>query len=101
MTDPPDGSASAANSLGAELELLTASRAASASGRPSLALARAEAHARRFPSGVLAQERDSLRISALCELGREDEARQLADALRRRLAASETVRPVTAPCDSG
>jgi hypothetical protein len=45
---------------------------------PALALALAREHARRFPDGALAQERDAVAISALWETGRHDEARELA-----------------------
>jgi len=45
---------------------------------PALALALAREHGRRFPDGVLAQERDAVTISALWETGRHDEARDRA-----------------------
>jgi hypothetical protein len=41
-----------------------------------------ETHARRFPSGVLAEERDALRIEALAAAGRSDEARVRGSAFR-------------------
>jgi hypothetical protein len=42
---------------------------------PALALALAREHARRFPGGELAQERDAIAISALWETGQRDAAR--------------------------
>jgi hypothetical protein len=45
---------------------------------PALALALAREHARRFPDGALAQERDAVTVSALWETGRHDEARDRA-----------------------
>jgi hypothetical protein len=45
---------------------------------PALALALAREHARRFPDGVLAQERDAVAISALWETGRHEEAQERA-----------------------
>ncbi len=42
---------------------------------PSEALSLAQQHARRFPAGVLAQEASSLRVQALCGLGRAEDAR--------------------------
>lgn len=58
--------------LEAELALMREARTAAAAD----ALLALEAHAREFPRGTLARERDGLRIVALCELGR------LADAQR-------------------
>jgi hypothetical protein len=45
---------------------------------PAQALALAREHARRFPDGALAQERDAVAVSALWETGRRDEARERA-----------------------
>jgi hypothetical protein len=45
---------------------------------PAEALAAAEEHRRRFPSGGLAQEREVIVVSALAALGRRDEARSRA-----------------------
>lgn len=98
-SSPTEAPAPAAESLTAELELLAASRRALAEGRPARALARADDHARRFPSGALAHERDGLRIAALCELGRDAEATRRAADLRRQLGDPEAVRRFTTACD--
>ena len=45
------------------------------SGRPAAALAALADHQKRFPSGVLAEERTGARIQALCALGRTTEAK--------------------------
>ncbi len=45
-------------------------------GRPSEALRMAEQHETKFPDGMLSEERDFLRVSALGDLGRVDEARE-------------------------
>jgi hypothetical protein len=45
---------------------------------PALALALAREHARRFPDGVLAQEREAVTISALWETGHHDDAQERA-----------------------
>ncbi|HTU61477.1 MAG TPA: hypothetical protein VMF89_23640, partial [Polyangiales bacterium] len=53
---------------------------------PARALVEADTHARRFPQGTLGPERELLRVDALLRLGRNAEARKLAD---RMLAAPE------------
>jgi hypothetical protein len=57
-----------------ELRLVGAAQRA-LPGDPALALALIREHARRFPNGDLAQERDAVYVSALWETGRRDEAR--------------------------
>jgi outer membrane protein assembly factor BamD (BamD/ComL family) len=67
------------SSLAEELKLVTAAQAALDSGRHDDALALLQQHARRFPHGALAEEREAARVEALCGLGREHEAIRLAD----------------------
>jgi hypothetical protein len=62
------------SSLGDEMELVDAARAELRKGDVSSALSRLEVHASRFPSGILAVERDALRIEALAARGAEAEA---------------------------
>ncbi len=81
-----------------ELDLLSESREALAQGNPAWALAKARAHGRRFPDGVLTNERDSLRVIALCQLGQLDEGRRLADELAGKLREPEIIRQFTAAC---
>jgi len=50
---------------------------------PSLALRLTEQHARRFPGGLLGDERDVIEIAALVGLGRRDEARARASRFLR------------------
>jgi hypothetical protein len=52
-----------------------ASRTALTRGRPADALAAADLHAREFPHGQLAEEREVLAITALVSLGRNADAR--------------------------
>ncbi len=59
--------------------------------RPEVSLKDAEEHARRFPRGALAMERDSMHMSALKRLGRLDEAKTEA----RRFLASYPTSPYT------
>lgn len=56
--------------------------------RPGQALSLAREHARRFPDGALAQEREVIAISALERLGREREAAARAQAFERRWRGS-------------
>ncbi|MDI1435869.1 hypothetical protein [Polyangium sorediatum] len=55
---------------------------------PSEALGRVEAHAREFPAGRLAAEREFLAIDTLLRLGRKNEARARAEALLERSSGS-------------
>lgn len=71
------------DSLMAELALLQRTRKALRSGRPEDALKTAAQHRREFPDGRLAEERDATEVSALCALGRGDEARRKAAAFER------------------
>ena len=71
------------DSLMAELALLQRTRRALRDGRAEDALKAVGQHRREFPSGRLAEERDATEISALCALGRGDEARRKAAAFER------------------
>ena len=64
-----------------ELALMQRARTALRSGDAQQALAALDEHARRFPNGELAPERDRSRITALCRLDRSADA----DALAHRL----------------
>jgi hypothetical protein len=70
-----------------EASLLARARRALARD-PGAALAAAEEHARRFPDGILAQEREVVRIESLARLGRSDVARRRLADLERRWASS-------------
>ncbi len=80
--------------LGDEVALLGQARQALGRGAHAEALTLLDRHRKRFPRGKLMQERELSRVTALCELGRVDEARTAArrflkqhpsQALRRRL----------------
>lgn len=64
-----------ADALVEETRLLREANAATRAGDPVRALTLLEEHARRFPRGVLGEERDAERVLALCAAGRTAEAR--------------------------
>lgn len=71
---PPPGD------LAEEQRVLREARSALADGHPTDALKVVEVHAERFPSGVLSEEREALRLRAIHQDGRIDELRRAADA---------------------
>jgi hypothetical protein len=66
------------DALAAELALIEAAKRAST---PSVALERLEQHAREFPNGTMASEREALAVVALCQLDRPQDARTRARSL--------------------
>ena len=70
--------------LAAERTLLADARAAMQSSQVARALAILDDHARRFPRGQLAEERDAVRVAALWRSGDHDAARRRADEFARR-----------------
>lgn len=68
--------------LSEEVAILARAETALHSARPDVALKALDEHERKFPNGVLAEERTAARIQALCSLGRTAEA----DAWLARLA---------------
>jgi hypothetical protein len=88
---PPLSKAEAARE---ELRLLRQARAAVAREDYAGALPPIGEHARRFKDGRLTEEREALRVKALAELGRTDEARRAAAAFRARFPRSVLLRAV-------
>ena len=70
-----------------EAELLEQARSA-LKADPSRALQRANEHRRRYPGGVLVQEREVIAIQALRQLGRTAEAEQRAEAFSKAFPGS-------------
>lgn len=70
-----------------EAELLEQARSA-LKGDPARALARANEHQRRFPGGVLVQEREVIAIQALRQLGRASQADKRAEAFSKAFPGS-------------
>src|SRR5262249_30508188 len=81
-----------------EFTLLHAARAALGARAPARALALLDAHAARYPNGVLRIERVAARIDALCALGRSDEAYREAEHHASELARSPYADRVRAAC---
>jgi hypothetical protein len=71
--DEPAPTPAPGGTLAAENRLLAQARTALLDGQPEQALLRLGEHARRFPDGVLSEERQALRAVALCEAGRDTE----------------------------
>jgi hypothetical protein len=103
---PPNaGSSSAlplvATTLEAETRLIRAGVAALHAGDPAAALALFEQHALEYPTGVLAEERSAERVIALCDLGRESEARSAAEVFLRDHARSPLADRLRESCAGG
>jgi len=69
--------------LAAERSLLDEARSALRAGDAPGALGDLDLHAQRFPAGVLAEERDAMRVEALVAAGRVDDARAAGERFRR------------------
>lgn len=91
--EPPAGERSApalsvGSSFSAEASVLQDAQRALSQGNTAVALERLVEHARRFPSGALAEEREAAFVLALCAAGRVDEARRHRTALERAAPSS-------------
>jgi hypothetical protein len=85
-TDPPAAPAasSAGHEADSEVQLLQSAQEALRDNDPDDALALAAKHARRFPNGFLAQEREVIAIEALMKKNRTAEARARAAAFAQK-----------------
>jgi len=85
----PSPTASDANSsLAIERRLLDEARQALARGEPQAGLAPLDRHAKRFPKGVLTEEREALAVRLLAALGQNDAATARAENFHRRFPNS-------------
>ncbi len=84
VSNPPLSAALAHNAEGpsVELSLLRQAQAARRAGQPGRALELAHEHAEKYPRSRLWAERETLRVLALCDLGRVDAARRSAAQLQ-------------------
>ena len=94
------GGGGSGGSVAAEVAILRRVSAALRSGDPKSALAAVGEHARRFPNGALAEERDMERVVALCALGRRDEAARATERFERAYPASAHEARIRAACAS-
>jgi hypothetical protein len=93
------GSATSATPhLYAEQQLLDRARSLLLEGEPAAALKAIDIHRRRFPHGVLSEERDALQIEALGNAGRTDEACRALQAFHAAYPGSLLARAVEDVC---
>lgn len=90
-------SPSTADALRAELALMDRARAALESGDASTLSQLCSEHARRFPQGALAEEREAWQAVAACTLGRSDAQTRAAAFLREHPGSAQAQR-VRAAC---
>lgn len=83
-----------------ELALLQRARSAVARRDFSAAMTALREYARRFPNGRLIEERDALRVKALCGLGRRTDARRAFVAFERRFPRSPLLQALGQIADS-
>lgn len=95
---PDDVLVAPADALAAETTLMLTARTALEGGRPGEALAALDEHRRRFPRGVLIEERDAMRARAHCALGQHDAARREALALVTAYPGSAYLDAIEAAC---
>lgn len=84
--------------IDAEASLIAAARRELAAGRPERALEQLSEHERGFRAGMLSEERRALRVVALCNLGRQDEAQRDAEAFLREAPRSPLVPRIRKSC---
>lgn len=89
-----------ADSLAEEVAMLSRASADLHGGRPMAALRALGEHQRRFPTGVLAEERSAARVQALCALGRSHEARIEIAQLARTAPRSPHLAHARSACES-
>jgi len=95
---PLPANARGASGLEEEVQLLREAQQAMREGHPDRALALVDEHARRFPEGLLRQERIAVRVLALCALGRTGQARRESEGFLRQWPASPFSTQLRASC---
>jgi hypothetical protein len=85
-------------SVAEEVAILRRVSASLRAGDPRTALAGVAEHARRFPNGALAEERDTERIVALCALGRREDATRATERFERAYPSSSHEGRIRAAC---
>jgi hypothetical protein len=95
----PAAQAAGASDFREELQLLERARTALRASNPSKGLRALEEHARRFPKGELARERDATRVTALCQAGRSDAAQKAAARYFSKHGANTAAFDAETPCN--
>jgi hypothetical protein len=88
----------ATDPLAQEVSILSRAGAALRSRQATTALSLLDEHQRKFPRAVLAEERSSTRIQALCQLGRHEDARRQLTELAKMSPNSPHVARVRKAC---
>lgn len=88
----------ATDTLAAEMALLASARKALKAGDTDEALEQLGKHAKQFPAGALASERELSRVTALCQADREAEAVKVARAYAAKHSNSPLAKRADAPC---
>ncbi len=86
------------SSLAEEARLLAKAKTSLRDGDFAGALALADAHAERFPEGLLLEERRVARATALCRLGRQEEGRLEIEHIRKSSPGSVALAALAAQC---
>jgi hypothetical protein len=86
------------STLAEETRILSQARGDLIDGKPEQALVRLGDHARRFPDGMLAEERQALRAVALCEAGRDAEGQTAARSFLREHPHAALAQRVRSAC---
>ncbi len=93
-TAPKPTASNSTSSVEDEIALVKRAYAALRNGDPQGALLLAGEHAKKFPAGMLTQEREVIAIDALVRLGRRAEAVQRANAFRKAFPSSAHLRRI-------
>lgn len=86
------------STLAEETRILSQARADLIEGEPEQALTRLGEHARRFPEGMLSEERQALRAVALCEAGRDADGEAAARSFLREHPHAALAQRVRSAC---
>ena len=87
---------SAAPNPADEVKMLERAQDALRSGRYADALSLCNEHAKSYPNGMLAQEREVIAVEALVKTGRTAEAKARAESFKRRFPGSSHARRIDA-----
>lgn len=90
-----------ADRLAEEVAILSRATSELHSGRPAGALRALDEHQRKFPRGLLVEERRAARVQALCALGRKSEAKPELERLVKSAPQSPTTLRAKQVCGSG